>query len=149
MKINWLAVLITAIIVVLLRHLWYAHFAGADWGALAPQAFSEISGDPTLAGKELVNGLILSLALAWVMDASRSRSLAGGVGAGLAVAIGFGLTSISAGLLHGEPLQGFLIDGGYLLAAYLIAGAILGAMAPKRSSRSGFNWSGSETPAQH
>jgi hypothetical protein len=91
-----------------------------------------------------VNALVLSLALAWVLDASRSNSIGGGIGAGLAVAIGFGLTSISAGLMHGEDPQGFLIDGGYLVLAYLVAGAILGAMAPKRSSRAKFNWSGSE-----
>jgi hypothetical protein len=149
MKINWLAVIISAIVVVLLRHLWYAYFGGADWAALAPQAFNDISGDPTLAGKELVNGLVLSLALAWVLDATRSKSLAGGIGGGLAVAIGFGLTSISADLLHGGPVRSFLTDGGYLVAAYLLAGAILGATAPKRSSRSSsFNWSG-EASAEH
>jgi hypothetical protein len=149
MRINWLAVIVSAIIVVLLRRVWYAHFGGADWGALPAQVINDISSDPVLAGKELVNALILNLALAWVLDAARSRSLAGGVGAGLAVAIGFGLTSISSGLIHGEPTQSFLIDGGYLLVAYIVAGAILGSMAPRRTSRERFNWGGSEASAEH
>jgi hypothetical protein len=108
MRINWLAVIISAIIIVLVRHLWYAHFGGADWGALPMQAVNEIRGDTTLALKELANALILSLALAWVLDAVRSRSLPGGLFAGIALAVGFGLTSISSGLMHGEPAQGFL-----------------------------------------
>ena len=148
MRINWLAVIISAIIVVLLRRVWYAHFGGADWGALGGQVLGDVQNDPMLAGKELLNALILNLALAWVLDASRSRSLAGGIGAGLAAAIGFGLTSISSGLIHGEPLQSFLVDGGYLVVAYAIAGAILGATAPRRSSRERFNWGGSETASQ-
>jgi hypothetical protein len=151
MRINWLAVIISAIIVVLLRRVWYAHFGGAEWGALPGQIIGDVRGDPTLAGKELVNGLVLSLALAWVLDAARSRSLPGGIGVGLAAAIGFGLTSISAGLIHGEPVQNFLIDGGYLLVAYAVAGAILGATAPRRSSREKFNWGGggSQATAEH
>ena len=148
MHINWLAVIISAIIVVLLRHLWYAHFGGADWGQLPMQAINELRGDPTLAGKELVNALILCAMLGWVIDAARSRSLPGGLGTGLAAAIGFGLTSISSGYLHGGPLQSLLIDGGFLLAAYAVAGAIIGAMAPKSSNRAKFNWS-SDTPAEH
>jgi hypothetical protein len=149
MRINWLAVLISAVIIVLLRHLWYAHFGGADWGALPTRVVDDIRGDTALAGKELVNALVLSLVLAWVVDAMRNRSLFEGLATGLAAAVGFGLTSISPGLIHGEPVESFLIDGGYLVAAYLIAGAILGAMAPKRSSRSKFNWSSSEAPAEH
>ncbi len=149
MRINWLAVIISAIIIVLLRRAWYAHFGGADWGALPGQIIGDVRGDPLLAGKELINALIASAALAWVIDATRSRSLPGGLFAGLAAAIGFGLTSISAGLIHGEPVHGFLIDGGYLIVAYVLAGAILGAMAPRRSSRNSFNWTGSEASAEH
>jgi hypothetical protein len=149
MRINWLAVLISAIIVVLLRHLWYAHFGGADWAALPTRVVDDIRGDTTLAGKELVNALVLCLTLGWVVDAMRNRSMFEGLATGIAVAVGFGLTSISSGLIHGEPVESFLIDGGFLVAAYLIAGAIIGAMAPKRSTRSKFNWSGSEAPAEH
>jgi hypothetical protein len=148
MGINWLGVIISAIIAVLVRHVWYAYFGGADLGALSGQVIREIQGDPTLAGKELLNAFVLCAALGWVIDATRSRSLAGGLGAGLAAAIGFGVTSISAGFLHGAPLHGLLVDGGYLVLAYALAGVIIGAMAPKRSSRAKFDW-GSQASAEH
>jgi hypothetical protein len=149
MRINWFGVIISAIIVVLLRHAWYAHFGGADWGALAGQVFGDIRDDPTLAGKELLNALVLATALGWVLDASRSASLGGGIGAGLAAGLGFGVTSISSGYIHGAPLKSFLIDGGFLVVAFVIAGAIIGAMAPKRSSRTKFEWSSPESAAEH
>lgn len=149
MRINWLSVLISAVLIVVLRHAWYAHFGGADWGALTSQVINELRGDATLAGKELVNALVLVVALGWLIDATRSGNFAGGLGVGLAAGIGFALTSISSGYLHGGPLMSFLIDGGYLLVAYVLTGVILGATAPRRRSSAKFNWSGGEASAGH
>jgi hypothetical protein len=148
MRINWLGVIISALLIVLIRHGWYAHFGGADWARLAPQVIDEIKGDLTLAGKELVNALVVAVALGWLIDATRSGNIAGGFGVGLAAGIGFAVTSISSGYIHGAPLMSFLIDGGYLLLAFVLAGAIIGAMAPRRRSNSKFNWS-AEPAAEH
>jgi len=148
MRINWLGVIISALLIVLLRHAWYAHFGGAAWGALPMQVVDEIRGDTTLAGKELLNALVLAVGLGWLTDATKSGNLAGGFGVGLAAAIAFGVTSISSGYIHGAPLHSFLIDAGYLLAAFVLAGTIIGAMAPRRRSAK-FNWTSSETSAEH
>jgi hypothetical protein len=147
MRINWLGVIIAAILVVLLRHAWYAHFGGAEPVRIVGQVVDELRGDTTLALKELVNALVLCAALGWVIDASRAGSFGGGLGVGLAAGIGFAATSVSAGYIHGGPLKSFLIDAGYLVAAYAIAGILIGALAPKRSSRNKFQW-GSEA-AEH
>jgi len=147
MRINWLGVIISAIIIMLLRRAWYAHFGGADWGTLPGMLVRDIQSDTTLAGKELLNALVLSAALGWLIDGMRNRSLPAGLFTGLAAAIGFGVTSISSGYIHGGPLKSLLIDGGCLLASYVLAGAILGATAPRRSSRAKFDWSASESSA--
>ncbi len=147
MRINWLGIIISAIIIVALRYLWYAHFSGADWGQLVAKTIAAIQGSPKAAGLELVDALVLSLGIAWVIGLS-GRAAAAGLGVGLAAGILFGLTSVAEGYIHGAPLKDFLIDGGYVLLAYTIGGLVIGALAPKRSSRAKFNWGG-EPVAEH
>ena len=147
MRINWLGVIISAVFIVALRYLWYAHFGGADWGHLVGRAMAGVQASPKAAGMELVDALVLSTGLGWVIGLS-GRSAGAGLGAGLAAAVVFGLTAVAEGYIHGAPLKDVLIDGGYVLLAYAVGGLIIGALAPKRTSRSKFNWGG-ETAAEH
>ncbi len=139
MRINWLGIIISAIVIVALRYLWYAHFGGADWGHLVNKAIAGVQASQKAAGLELANALVLSLGLAWVIGLS-GRSAATGVGVGLAAGILFGLTTVAEGYIHGGPLQALLVDGGYLLLAYGLGGLIIGLLAPRRTSRAKFNW---------
>jgi hypothetical protein len=139
MRINWLGIILSAIVIVALRYLWYAHFGGADWAHLVNKAIAGIQGSQKAAGLELVDALLLSLGLAWVIGLS-GRSAATGVGVGLAAGILFGLTAVAEGYIHGGPLQSLLIDGGYVLLAYGLGGLIIGLLAPRRTSRAKFNW---------
>lgn len=147
MRINWLGVIISAIVIVALRYLWYAHFGGADWGQLAGRAVSGIQGSQKAAGLELVDALVLSLGIAWLVGLS-GRAASTGLGVGLAAGVLFGLTSVAEGYIHGAPLKDFLVDGGYVVLAYTLAGLIIGALAPKRATRSKFNW-GAEAATEH
>ena len=133
MRINWLGIIISAILMVALRYLWYAHFAGAGWGDLVNQAIAGVNASQKSAGLELVNALVLSLGIGWVAGLS-GRSPATGLGVGLATGILFGVTAVAEGYIHGAPLKDFMVDGGYALAAYTLAGLVIGALAPKRSS---------------
>ncbi len=147
MRINWLGIIISAILMVALRYLWYAHFAGAGWGQLVNQAVAGIQASQKSAGLELVNALVLSLGIGWIVGLS-GRSAATGLGVGLGAGILFGLTSVAEGYIHGAPLKDFMVDGGYALAAYTLGGLVIGAFAPKRNGRSKFNWGG-EAAAEH
>jgi hypothetical protein len=148
MRINWLGIIISAIVIVALRYLWYAHFGGADWGQLVSKAVGGIQSSQKAAGLELVNALVLSLGIAWVTGLS-GRSAAGGLGVGLAAGVLFGLTSAAEGYIHGAPLKDFLVNGGYAVLAYTLAGLIIGTSAPRRATRSKFNWNGGEAAAEH
>ena len=132
MRINWLAVLISAIAVFLLRYLRNAHFGGADWGHFIVAAAAAIQGDHRAAGLGLVNALAVTIVLGWLIGRLRDRVLATGLGSGLLAAIGFAVTTVSAEYIWGQAsLRTFLTDAAYYLLAYTLAGAILGAMAPK------------------
>ncbi len=147
MRINWLGIIISAIVIVALRYLWYAHFGGADWGALVSKAVAGIQGSQKAAGLELLNALVLSLGLGWIIGLS-GRSASSGLGVGLAAGVLFGVTSVAEGYIHGAPLKDFLIDGGFALLAYTVGGLIIGLLSPKRSTRTKFNWGG-EQAAEH
>ncbi len=134
MRINFLGVIISAIVIVLLRYLWNAHFGGADWGHFIGKAAADVQADRKAAGLELVNALVLSTALGWVIGRLRDRSLATGLGVGVLACVGFALTVVSTTVIHGAAWQSLIPEGGFYLAAYVIAGAILGAMAPKRTA---------------
>ncbi len=135
MRINWLGVLISAIVVFLLRYLWVAHFGGADWGHFVGKAISDIQANKKAAGLELVNALVLSAVLGWVIGRLRDRSLISGIGAGIVTAVGFAATTISPEYIFtGATLKTFLTDSAFYVLAYAIGGAILGAMAPKKST---------------
>jgi len=147
MRINWLGIIVSAIVMVALRYLWYAHFAGADWGHVVTRAVAGIQGSQKAAGLELVDALVLSLGIAWVTGLS-GRAAAAGLGVGLAAGVLFGLTAVAEGYIHGAPLKDVLVDGGYVLVAYALGGLIVGALAPRRSTRSKFNWGG-EAATEH
>jgi hypothetical protein len=134
MRINWLGVLIAAIVITLIRYLWNAHFGGADWGHFVGKAIGDIRASLPIAGKELVRSLVISAVLGWVIGLMRDRALMTGILAGVVTCIGFAITTIADGFIHGEPLKTLMVDGGFLLVAYLVAGAILGAMAPTKLS---------------
>jgi hypothetical protein len=146
MRINWLGVLISAVVIVALRYLWNAHFAGADWSHLVGNAIGQAQSSPNVAGLELVNAVVLSLGLAWLVGLN-GRSLPVGLGAGLAAGVMFGLTSASEGVIHGAPLKSLINDGGVVVLAYTLGGAIIGALAPQPARKAKFDW-GSEAAAE-
>lgn len=147
MRINWLGVITSAIVIVALRYFWYAHFSGADWGNLAGRAVAGFQASPKAAGLELLNALVLALGIAWVVGLS-GRAASTGLGVGLAAGFLFGVTSAAEGYIHGAPLKDFLVDGGYVLLAYGLAGLLIGLLAPRPRVRTKFNWGG-EPAAEH
>jgi hypothetical protein len=132
MRINWVAVVISTIVMFVLRYLWIAHFGGADWGHFIGRAVNSVQNAPHSAGLVLANALVTSAVLGWLIGRLRDRVFASGLGSGVVAAVGFAATTVSAEYIYGQAeLRTFLIDAGYYVAAYALAGAILGTMAPK------------------
>ncbi len=132
MRISWPGVIIGAILMVALRYLWYAHFAGADWDHLARKAMDAMAADRDNLLPEAGIALVLSSALGWLIGQLREQSIIAGVAAGIIACAGFSLTTLYAERIHGGAHGDLLVDAGYMFAAFALAGAVLGAMAPKR-----------------
>lgn len=130
-NINWIAVIITVVVLEALGFLWYGPMLGAAW----TDAYTDFVGrEPDMSNVVVtqslgvVNTLILVLGLGWVFARMGISALAG-IGAAAAVWFFFNFTTMAIDYLYmGFPPNLVVINMGYQLVSYLVAGAILGLM---------------------
>lgn len=128
LEINWLAVLVAAVVTFVLGGLWYGPLFGKTWRAAEGQTEPQ-PGDqkhPALVyGLSLVMMLIaaaaLAIALGPVPPVSRS------VGAGLVIGLCWVATSFGVNYLFaGRKLALFAVDAGYNVVIFAVMGLIIG-----------------------
>lgn len=91
--VNWLAVLVAALVNIAVGFLWYGPLFGKQWLAAFGKRPEEL-GNPTRAIlTSALMALIAALALAMLVVTTQSSGAAGGIALGLLVAVGFVLTT--------------------------------------------------------
>jgi surface polysaccharide O-acyltransferase-like enzyme len=131
--VNYLAVLVTGVLIFMLGGLWYSPVMFTKrWIALQGKTMDQMKMEASTANMPLMylQALVTSLLIAYVMAAIVPRFAPGNWMAGLHIAffcwLGFaGATSYVSYLFSGRSKQLWLIDSGYNLVSFLIAGAIL------------------------
>jgi hypothetical protein len=134
--INYLAVLVAAIVIFLLGGLWYSPVLFAKrWIALQNKTEDQMRAEAAGANMPLMYfaALVCAFLQAWVMSA-----VIGHIGGGNAIGahhgailgallwLGFaGSTSYATALFSGKPKQLWLIDSMYNLVSFVLAGIIL------------------------
>lgn len=132
--INWIAVLVAIVLQQVLGYVWYEPLFGAQWlAALGREPdMSNVAMNMSLG---VVNTAIIAVGLAWLIGRLGAYTLQGGVMTALAAWFFFNFTTMAIDYLYvglSATLVG--INMGYQLAAYLIAGAVLGFMKPKAAA---------------
>jgi hypothetical protein len=138
--VNYLAVLVAALVIFILGGLWYSPVLFAKrWIALLGRTEEQMRADAAAANMPLlyISAFICSLLIAYMMAhflghmagadlmaASAAHGALFGVGAWLGFAAP---TSYATAIFSGTPRQKWLIDSGYNLVSFVLAGAILGA----------------------
>lgn len=127
--INYVAAAVSALALMALGFVWYAPFLfGKAWMAALGKTEEEMRAagpSPALAAA-LVDAILTSLAMAVVFQAVGVAAVGGGIVAAVGLAIGFsGVSIVSNGAFEGRPRPLVLINLGYRLAGYPIAGVIL------------------------
>ncbi|HXO21734.1 MAG TPA: DUF1761 domain-containing protein [Thermoanaerobaculia bacterium] len=131
-QVNYLAVLVSAVVIFFLGGLWYSKALFAKkWMALMGKTEEEIkaAGAPPM-GLMLLQGFISGLLVAWTLAVilnhfANLTALRGALVGGLCW-LGFaGATSYSTALFSMQKKQLWVINTGFNLVSFVIAGVIL------------------------
>jgi hypothetical protein len=131
--VNYLAVILAALAAQALGFLWYGPLFGGRWMALRGYSEADVRADasPMVYILPLLAAIVIAYVLARLVDMAGADS----VGDCIAVAVfawsGFTATATAMQInfsphATNKPLL-FAVEGGYYLALFLIAGAIIGA----------------------
>ena len=131
--INYLAVLVAAVVNMVLGAIWYAPpVFGRTWMALVGKTEADIR--RSSAGRAYaitaVVALILSYVLAHFVDYTKATTLVTGAQTGFWLWLGF-VATVSAGgfIFEGRPVRLYLLNNGYNLVSLVVMGTILAAWA--------------------
>lgn len=129
--VNNIAVLVSGVVIFLLGGLWYSPLLFAKkWVALIGKSEAELKASAGNMPTSYLLVFVCGLATAWVMalvvgNFAPASSLDGAL-IGALCWLGFaGATSFGTALFSGKPKSLWLIDSGFNLAAFVIAGLIL------------------------
>ena len=138
--VNWIAVIVATVLLEVLGFLWYGPLFGEAWtAAMANPPVADAAGAMNMKmGLGVVNTLVVVLGLDWLVRRLGAASLSAAVMVSLAAWFFFSFTTQALEYLYmGRTLNFVVINMGYLLAAFLIAGATLSLVkfgAPKAAA---------------
>jgi len=129
--LNYLAVLVTAIVIFMLGGLWYSKALFANqWVALQGKTAEEIQASgakpsPAMFVQVFICGLIIAYVVAVIENHFVNLSIARGAMIGVLVWLVAGATSYATSLFSNERRGLWVINSGYNLVSLLLAGIIL------------------------
>ena len=130
-EINWIAVVVAAVACFLLGGLWYSPVLFAKrWVALIGKSEAELKASAGSMPMSYLVVLLCGLVTAWVMALVVGNfapaSAVDGALIGALCWLGFaGATSYGTALFSGKPKALWLIDSGFNLVSFIVAGVIL------------------------
>jgi F0F1-type ATP synthase assembly protein I len=132
--VNYLAVLASGVAIFILGGLWYSVIFGKPWMALMGKTEEQIksaaaqSSIPLMYLMAFVCGLLVAWVLAVILTHFANPTPLRGAEVGFLCWLGFaGATSFATALFSMQPKKLWLINSGYNLVSFVIAGIILGA----------------------
>lgn len=132
--INWIAVLVAVVLLEVLGFAWYSYLFGEAWSSAFQTSLGRAPDMSNVAVSQSVgaiNTVILVTGLAWVLRRLGVTGLAAAGTAGL-VWLFFNFTTMAIDWIYMALSPTLVaINMGYQLAAYLIAGAVIGLMPAK------------------
>lgn len=129
--VNWIAVLVAVVLLEALGFLWYGPLFGERWTAALGKE-PDTSNMAMTMSLGVVNTVIIVLGLSWLLRRLGATSLNAALMGALAAWFFFNFTTMAIDYLYIQ-LSGelVLINMGYQLVAYLVAGAVIGLIRPK------------------
>jgi hypothetical protein len=131
---NFLAIIVAAIVNVALGALWYSPVLFAKkWSKAMGMKSEDFAKNQKSMGTgmyfpPLIAGLVTSFVLAWFINALHMTTLGGGIQIGFLAWLGFTTTAqvLNSWIFSGgKPKEVYFINTGYHLVAFCVMGAIL------------------------
>lgn len=129
---NYLAIVVAAIINMVLGFLWYGPLFGRQWMALSGIKMENIdrSAMPRIYGVSFVAALVTAFVLSRIVDWAGAKTFGAGAAVGFWVWLGFVATvTIASVLYENRPTGLYALNNGYQLVSLLIMGGILAMWA--------------------
>lgn len=131
--VNWLAVVVTAIVVFMIGGMWYAPLFGKAW--VKAQGFTEEQvkemqakmSPPIFFGGMLASYFVLALVVAVIFHAGGIQSASAGAMWGFLFWLIHAAFKMTDHIASGKVFAAFTIDASFQLIALLVTGVILGA----------------------
>lgn len=122
--VNWIAVVVAVVLLQALGFLWYGPLFGERWMAALGREPDAANMTVTMT-LGVLNTLIVVGGLGWLIARLGATSLAAALGVALAAWFFFNFTTMAIDYLYiGLSAELVLINMGYQLLAYLLAGAV-------------------------
>jgi Protein of unknown function (DUF1761) len=126
--LNWIAILVAALIPIALGALWYSNALFArPWMRAVDRTQDELSGAGLGYLLSAIGALLMSYALARIVRWAEVDDLWNGALVGLLVWVGFVATVLAVTTYFGgRPRTLWVINAGYQLVAFVLVGAVHG-----------------------
>ena len=129
--VNWIAVLVAVVLLEALGYLWYGPLFGERWMAALGKE-PDMSNQAMTMSLGVVNTIIIVLGLSWLLRRLGANSLNAALMGALAAWFFFDFTTMAIEYIYvGHSAEFVLINMGFQLVSYVLAGAVLGLMKPK------------------
>jgi hypothetical protein len=129
LQVHYLAVLVSGVLIFMLGGLWYSPLLFANrWMALMGKSREDLAGSasPFNYVLVLVCGLLTAFGLAVLLGMIPDATATTGAGMGFLCWLAFaGATSFGSNLFSGRPTGLWLINSGYNLISFVLAGIVL------------------------
>ena len=129
--INHFAAIVAGLVQFAFGAVWYTVFAQpwmAGIGKTQAQLMAENGNSPLPYIIAVITAVIVAYTIAWLLPKLDAQSVGGGIRVGLTLALTLIATTIALNYgFEGRPLSLWLINSGYNLVSFVIAGLILGA----------------------
>lgn len=128
-SIDWIAVLIAAVLNMVINYVWYSKWLFQDqWLSMMKMKLAQMKGTPKNIISSAVVSFLLALFLCWFEMQMGVVTVQDGLFVGFCAWLGFvATTQISDVIWCKKPFNLFLIETGNRLLAFLVMGGILGA----------------------
>jgi hypothetical protein len=128
-NVNWLGLVVALVAGQAIGILWYGNLFSAAWMEAQRLTEADFVGQDWKMGLGVVNMLVILLGLDWLLRRLGVDGYIAGARTALLVCVCFALTVAALNYIYAAgTLSLFVIDGGYQVVTYTIAGALLAGL---------------------